>query len=94
LDTSKKSFKSDIKRLGRLDVSWLQHMTVKNIIKLPCEDCRPIVDPTTFSTMHFFELCKESRLQNGVDIYKLTPDNNLLHMFRIWIHWTWSNKNA
>ncbi len=47
LNTSKKSFKFDIKRLGRLDVSWSQHMMVKNIIKLPWENCRPIVDPTT-----------------------------------------------
>jgi hypothetical protein len=75
LDTSWGSFKSDIKIPGRLDVSWLQHAIVKNIIGLPWKDCRLFIDPTTSSTMHFPELCNESGLQNGVDTYKLTPFN-------------------
>jgi hypothetical protein len=75
LDTSRESFKSDIKRPGKLNVSWSQHMMIKNITRLPWEDCRPVIDPTTSSTMHFPELCKESGLQNGVDIYKFTPLN-------------------
>lgn len=32
LDTSKESFKSNIKRPGRSDVSWSQHMTIKTLL--------------------------------------------------------------